>query len=282
LIDFGLARQVTAPGKLRTNSNSGTECYAPIELLEKRSEIGVYTDVYSLAATLYVMLTGELPFPSQFRKQNIALTPPKQQNSEISDRVNAAIMKGMELSPQNRPPAVQEWLDLLIPKPALPETAGVVSAVGMDYINLRNLLAAKKWKEADKETARVMLKVAGREKERYLDTESIEKFPCEDLGTIDQLWVKDSNGRFGFSVQKRIYQSLGGTTEYDRKVREKFGDRVGWRKKQRMAVLQRPHFFRESTRSSPPEGAWVGVERRVVGRRRGFSSLPSRLVDFNI
>jgi serine/threonine protein kinase len=282
LIDFGLARQVTAPGKLRTNSNSGTECYAPIELLEKRSEIGVYTDVYSLAATLYVMLTGELPFPSQFRKQNIALTPPKQQNSEISDRVNAAIMKGMELSPQNRPPAVQEWLDLLIPKPALPETAGVVSAVGMDYINLRNLLAAKKWKEADKETARVMLKVAGREKERYLDTESIEKFPCEDLGTIDQLWVKDSNGRFGFSVQKRIYQSLGGTTEYDRKVREKFGDRVGWRKKQRMAVLQRPHFFRESTRSSPPEGAWVGVERRVVGRRRGFSSLASRLVDFNI
>jgi serine/threonine protein kinase len=52
LIDFGLARQVTAPGKLRTNSNSGTECYAPIELLEKRAELGAYTDVYSLAATL--------------------------------------------------------------------------------------------------------------------------------------------------------------------------------------------------------------------------------------
>jgi len=156
LIDFGLARQVTAPGKLRTNSNSGTECYAPIELLEKRAELGAYTDVYSLAATLYVLLTGELPFPSQFRKQNIPLTPPKQHKSEISDRVNAAIMKGMELEPQNRPQSVQEWLDLVMPKPAPPETAGVVSAVGMDYINLGNLLAAKKWKEADKETARVM------------------------------------------------------------------------------------------------------------------------------
>jgi len=77
LIDFGLTRQVTAPGKLRTNSNSGTECYAPIELLEKRAELGAYTHVYSLAATLYVRLTGELPFPPQFRKQNIALTPPK-------------------------------------------------------------------------------------------------------------------------------------------------------------------------------------------------------------
>jgi len=227
LIDFGLARQVTAPGKLRTNSNSGTECYAPIELLEKRAELGAYTDVYSLAATLYVMLTGELPFPSQFRKQNIALTPPKQFNSEISDRVNAAIVKGMELSPQNRPQSVQEWLDLLIPKPN-DVKVNLVSAVGMDYINLRNLLAAKKWKEADEETARVMLKVAGREKEGWLNTESIEKFPCEDLRTIDQLWVKYSNQRFGFSVQKRIYQSLGGTSEYDESIFERFGDRVGW------------------------------------------------------
>ncbi|WP_341735223.1 serine/threonine-protein kinase [Microcoleus sp. CAWBG640] len=230
LIDFGLARQVTAPGKLRTNSNSGTECYAPIELLEKRAELGAYTDVYSLAATLYVMLTGELPFPSQFRKQNIPLTPPKQFNSEISDRVNAAIIKGMELEPQNRPQSVQEWLDLLIPKPVAAETTRVISAVGMDYINLRNLLAVKKWKEANEETARVMLKVAGREEEGWLDTKSIDKFPCEDLRTIDQLWVKYSDGRFGFSVQKRIYQSLGGTRKYDGKVWEAFGDKVGWKK----------------------------------------------------
>ncbi len=230
LIDFGLARQVTASGKLRTNSNSGTECYAPIELLEKRAELGAYTDVYSLAATLYVMLTGELPFPSQFRKQNIPLTPPKQHNSEISDRVNAAIIKGMELEPQNRPQSVQEWLDLLIPKKADDEVQ-LTSAVGMDYTNLRNLLAAKKWKEADEETQRVMLEAAGREEEQWLDSKSIEKFPCEDLRTIDQLWVQYSNGRFGFSVQKRIYQSLGGTRKYDREVWQKFGDKVGWRKK---------------------------------------------------
>src|SRR4028118_803729 len=77
---------------------------------------------------------------------------------------------------------------------------------------------------------KVMLKVAGREKERWLNTESIEKFPCEDLRTIDQLWVKYSNGHFGFSVQKRIYQSLGGTSKYNYKLLEAFGDRVGWRK----------------------------------------------------
>lgn len=281
LIDFGLARQVTAPGKLRTNSNSGTECYAPIELLEKRAELGAYTDVYSLAATLYVMLTGELPFPSQFRKQNIPLTPPQQHNSEISDRVNAAIMKGMELEPQNRPQSVQEWLDLLIPKPAVAEV-NLVSAVGMDYINLRNLLAAKNWEEADEETVRVMSKVAGREEEGWLDTESIEEFPCEDLRSIDQLWVKYSNGRFGFSVQKRIYQSLGGTSEYDRKVWEAFGDRVGWRKNNRWMYYNHNYFSElniiyseEAPEAHLPSflwrrvcfGFWVEEELSLLSRR---------------
>jgi len=258
LIDFGLARQVTAPGKLRTNSNSGTECYAPIELLEKRAELGAYTDVYSLAATLYVMLTGELPFPSQFRKQNIPLTPPKQHNSKISDRVNAAIMKGMELEPQNRPQSVQEWLDLLVPKQDANEVQ-LISAVGMDYINLRNLLVVKKWKEADEETARVMLKVAGREKEGWLNTESIDKFPCEDLRTIDQLWVKYSNGCFGFSVQKRIYQSLGGTREYNKEVWERFGARLGWRKNNEWLYYKNLTFSEKETPFA--HLPWVGVRR---------------------
>lgn len=53
------------------------------------------------------------------------------------------------------------------------------------------------------------------------------------MNTIDKLWVKHSNGRFGFSVQKRIWKNLGGgcDTDYtDCEVEEKFGDVVGWRK----------------------------------------------------
>jgi eukaryotic-like serine/threonine-protein kinase len=76
-----------------------------------------------------------------------------------------------------------------------------------------------------------MLKVAGREEKGWLNIKDIEKFPCEDLHTIDQLWVEYSNGSFGFSVQKRIYRSVGGTMEYNSEVWQKFGDRVGWRKK---------------------------------------------------
>ncbi len=100
---------------------------------------------------------------------------------------------------------------------------------GVNYHQLEQLLKAGKWKEADQETANKMLEVAGRTKEGWLWTEDIDNFPCEDLRTIDQLWVKYSNGRFGFSVQKRIYQSLGGTGSYDPNVWKAFADQVGWR-----------------------------------------------------
>jgi Ca2+-binding EF-hand superfamily protein len=103
------------------------------------------------------------------------------------------------------------------------DTDDLSSEKGVDYTRLRDLLKAKMWKEADEETLAVMLKAAGREQDGWLDRKSFENFPCTDLRTIDQLWVKYSNGQFGFSVQKRIWESVG--EDY-----EKFGDRVGWRK----------------------------------------------------
>ncbi|WP_260445954.1 MULTISPECIES: GUN4 domain-containing protein [unclassified Nostoc] len=106
------------------------------------------------------------------------------------------------------------------------------SEKGVNYTQLRDLLAAGKWKEADEETFAVMLKASSSEKERWLDSEYIKNFPCTDLRTIDQLWVKYSGGRFGFSVQKKIYLSVGGKANseyYKEQVVQKFADRVGWR-----------------------------------------------------
>ncbi len=54
-----------------------------------------------------------------------------------------------------------------------------------------------------------------------LYTNEIEALPCEDLRTIDRLWVKYSSGRFGFSVQSRIYKAAG--EDYG-----KFCEQVGW------------------------------------------------------
>ncbi|WP_219904704.1 GUN4 domain-containing protein [Stenomitos frigidus] len=109
-------------------------------------------------------------------------------------------------------------------------TDKLASERGIDYTRLQDLLKAGQWKEADKETADRMCEVMGRQKERWLRVEDIQNFPSADLHTIDQLWVKHSQGRFGFSVQKKIWQACGSPTEYDRNW-EKFGEAVEWKKK---------------------------------------------------
>lgn len=101
----------------------------------------------------------------------------------------------------------------------------------IDYTKLEELLEAGKWKEADVETANKRFEAAGKLGELRLEGSSFHKLSCLHLELIDTLWVKYSNGHFGFSVQKRIYQSLGGTKEYDSKVWSAFGEAIGWTKK---------------------------------------------------
>ncbi|MEA5530259.1 serine/threonine-protein kinase [Dolichospermum sp. UHCC 0684] len=244
LVDFGLACNIDK----FTTRDGRTPGYAPPEQYTPGEQLGFYTDVYALATTLYYLLTAdglkdkdEYIHESIIRKYGaLPLEPPQYYNSRISKRVNDAIIKGMELEVENRPQTVGEFrelLGLLIPpilevldEMSLDQAVELKSAVGIDYTQLRNLLAARKWKEADEETARIMLSVAKREEEDWLDAEDIHNFPCEDLHTIDQLWVKYSNGRFGFSVQQRIYQSMGGTRKFNPSVLDAFGDTVGWRK----------------------------------------------------
>ena len=98
----------------------------------------------------------------------------------------------------------------------------------VDYTKLRDLLAAQKWQEADEETANVMLQIADRTSEGWLRESDIESFPCEDLLNINRLWLKYSDDKFGFGVQKKIYESLGGKEEYNHEIWKNFGERVGW------------------------------------------------------
>ena len=157
-----------------------------------------------------------------------------------------------------------------------------------DYTSLRDCLALGKWKEADEETARVMLTVAKRDKEAWLDAEHIQNFSCKDIHIIDQLWVKYSNGHFGFSVQKRIYKMLGGTTKYNYKIWCKFGDYVGWRKGEKWLCYSDIEFdIRSSEGNLPLVGAVIG-ERIPPGWGEfgvplwGLSPLLLRLVSCNI
>lgn len=105
------------------------------------------------------------------------------------------------------------------------------SEKGVDYTKLRDLLAEGKWKEADEKTGEVMCQAAGKEKEGLLGVKDIDQFPCKDLHTINQLWLYYSNGKFGFSVQKEIYENLDAMKKYnyDQKIWDNFCDRLGWR-----------------------------------------------------
>ena len=110
LIDFALAAEFEHP----LTSRWRPEPFAPIELNSSTRPRGAYTDVYSLAATLYFLLTGQLPASALDCKDgNAHLIPPKEINPRISEQVNNAIMQGMRLEPEARPQTMQEWLDLL-------------------------------------------------------------------------------------------------------------------------------------------------------------------------
>ncbi|MBS9389571.1 MAG: GUN4 domain-containing protein [Dolichospermum sp. WA123] len=156
----------------------------------------------------------------------------------------------------------------------------------MNYTRLSALLAAGKWKEADEETYRVMLEVAKREKEGWLYDEHIDNFACADLRTIDQLWVKYSNGKFGFSVQKRIYQGFGGTKEYNSDIWDKFGDKVGWRKGGEWLYYEDITFDIKAPKGhlpAPPDWEWWAAQGGGSGcSDQWVSSIASRLVNCNI
>ena len=106
------------------------------------------------------------------------------------------------------------------------------SECGIDHTRLRDLLEAGDWKAADRETYEVMIRAVGKEPGSYFTSDELLNFPCKDLLAIDRLWVKYSQGRFGFSVQKKIYVECGAKLDGKYpgdKIWQAFGDRVGWR-----------------------------------------------------
>jgi serine/threonine protein kinase len=291
LIDFGLAREYTN-GQVKSMTNERTDGYAPIEQYQNRGNFGAYTDVYGLAATLYTLLTKKVPVSADYRNYDNILQPPKKLNPQISDRVNDAILKGMALEAENRPQSIFELRELLGLASILPPEHledKLISAVGIDYTRLRDLLASGRWREADEETTRLILAVAGRENEGWLSDKDIYNFPCRDIRTIDQLWIKYSHGRFGFSVQRRIYQSMRGTKNFYKEFWDNFGDQVGWRKDEEWMYYEDLNFDITAPEAHLPSGiywfdSWWGRYGWFLldGVERRFYNLMARVIKCNI
>jgi hypothetical protein len=96
LIDFGIARTYKE-GKRRDTMSMGTAAYAPFEQFGK-GQTDARSDVYSLAATLFHLLTGRPPTP--------ATTPTnlRDYNPKLSANTEATIIKAMARDMDTRPP----------------------------------------------------------------------------------------------------------------------------------------------------------------------------------
>jgi serine/threonine protein kinase len=227
LIDFGVAKLLTDQVLLKTGTIIGSPEYMPPEQI--RGKAFWASDLYSLGVTCIHLLT-EVPPLDMFDSINGCWVwrdfLPK--GTQVSDRLGRILDKLLQNTLKDRYQSAEEVLQALnstqqATHRLIQGTVGNVSVpkVSVDYSRLENLLARKKWKEADHQTWDVLCKALGKPQSYYLKNGDIENFPCEDLCTIDKLWVKYSNGRFGFSVQEYIYKDVG--EDYP-----SFCDRVGW------------------------------------------------------
>lgn len=109
LIDFGSAREFEQD-KTQIHTSMLTHGYAPTEQYTSNSRKGSYTDIYAIGATMYFVLTGQIPLEAAARLTE-PMPSPKKLVSDIPDEANRTILKAMQLKAENRHQTVREFMD---------------------------------------------------------------------------------------------------------------------------------------------------------------------------
>lgn len=112
LIDFGTARE-TIQESVQGHTVIVTPGYAPLEQYARQARRGAFTDVYSLAATLYHLLSGQMPPAASDRAMGVQLRSVRAENPQISASVAFAVERALQMEIAKRPQSVREFLDLL-------------------------------------------------------------------------------------------------------------------------------------------------------------------------
>ncbi len=141
------------------------------------------------------------------------------------------------------------------------------------YQKLERYLKNEKWQEADQETYRLMITAVGKDEGQWFSEKDLKEFPCNELLEIDRLWVKHSNGLYGFSVQKKIYVECGGKLDFSYPSDEtwkKFCDRTAWKNNGEGVDYPNPFFEKKfiSKEGHLPKlgvGLWFGEWEKVCG-----------------
>jgi predicted Ser/Thr protein kinase len=109
LVDFGIAKMAKKDSRTSTGARGVTPGFSPPEQYSGTGTT-VASDIYSLGATLYAVLTGKKPPDSVSLLVNQAqFEAPDKLNTKLSPQVCQAIMHAMQPQPQERPQSVAVW-----------------------------------------------------------------------------------------------------------------------------------------------------------------------------
>jgi eukaryotic-like serine/threonine-protein kinase len=118
LADLGLVKETDTDLNLtKTGRGLGTPHFMAPEQFRNAKNADIRCDIYSLGATLYMMVTGELPFRSNgpldawMKKIQNDLTPPRRLVPSLSERIDWAIMRAMSADPEKRPNTCREFVE---------------------------------------------------------------------------------------------------------------------------------------------------------------------------
>jgi serine/threonine protein kinase len=116
--DFGLARVLEQPGVTQTGEFVGTPAYmSPEQVTAGRIPVDHRTDVYSLGATLYELLTLRPPFAAPGRDQLLAMVvqkepaPPRRVNPKVPVDLETICLKCLEKDPDRRYATAKDLAD---------------------------------------------------------------------------------------------------------------------------------------------------------------------------
>ncbi|CAD5989249.1 Serine/threonine-protein kinase PrkC [Planktothrix tepida] len=112
LIDFGNAREFIA-NKTKRMTQTLTRGYAPIEQYSETGRRGPSTDLYALCASMYELLTGELPPEAIDRLHTDTLKPPRQIVPSLDPTTEKVILMGLRMRVEERFQTADELIDAL-------------------------------------------------------------------------------------------------------------------------------------------------------------------------